>query len=416
MARILIATTPALPLARRLVERGHEVRWYTSAHFRASVEASGASLVPLVAAAVHDLADPAVDRHLKARLAAGPAGGPGHVNAAMRAVFVDPAPAQLADCEHLLREEPADLLLTDSLFVAGPLLQERAGIVRAQYGESPLGLLSPDTAPYGMGLAPGRGPLARARNRLLNTLTTGVMFRDLNRHYDAIRARVGLPPVGGFFFANLLSPYLFMPSTVAAFEYPRRVLHPQVHFVGPLLPPPLADAPLPPWWAEVEAATCPVVVVTQGTVATDPAQLLAPALTALAGEDALVVATTGGAVGGGLTPDQVPANARLAPFVPFDRLLPRAAALVTNGGYGGVQMALAHGVPLVVGGPARTSRRWRRASPGPARGSTCGPARPPPSRCGRRCAGSWASRASGRGRVTSRGRSRATTPPARPPP
>ena len=63
----------------------------------------------------------------------------------------------------------------------------------------------------------------------------------------------------------------------------------------------------------------------------------------------LVVATTGG-------PDPeplragLPANARLERFIPHDRLLPHVDVMVTNGGYGGVQQALANGVPLVVAG------------------------------------------------------------------
>ena len=63
----------------------------------------------------------------------------------------------------------------------------------------------------------------------------------------------------------------------------------------------------------------------------------------------LVVATTGG-------PDPaplrrgVPPNVRLERFIPHDVLLPHVDAMVTNGGYGGVQQALAHGVPLVVAG------------------------------------------------------------------
>jgi UDP:flavonoid glycosyltransferase YjiC (YdhE family) len=36
--------------------------------------------------------------------------------------------------------------------------------------------------------------------------------------------------------------------------------------------------------------------------------------------------------------------------VPFGALLPHVAAMVTNGGYGGVQFALSNGVPLVVAG------------------------------------------------------------------
>ena len=45
-----------------------------------------------------------------------------------------------------------------------------------------------------------------------------------------------------------------------------------------------------------------------------------------------------------------PTNVRLERFIPHDVLLPHVDVMVTNGGYGGVQQALAHGVPLVVAG------------------------------------------------------------------
>jgi UDP:flavonoid glycosyltransferase YjiC (YdhE family) len=46
----------------------------------------------------------------------------------------------------------------------------------------------------------------------------------------------------------------------------------------------------------------------------------------------------------------LPANARVAEYIPYDLLLPRIDAVVTNGGFGGVQRAIAHGLPLVVAG------------------------------------------------------------------
>ena len=52
MARFLIATysaaghvAPAEPIARELVARGHEVHWYTGAHHRDRVSATGAVFV-----------------------------------------------------------------------------------------------------------------------------------------------------------------------------------------------------------------------------------------------------------------------------------------------------------------------------------------------------------------------------------
>ncbi|MCU1679768.1 MAG: glycosyltransferase, family [Amycolatopsis sp.] len=46
----------------------------------------------------------------------------------------------------------------------------------------------------------------------------------------------------------------------------------------------------------------------------------------------------------------VPANARVADFIPFAELLPHTSVLVSNGGFGGVQQALRHGVPMVLAG------------------------------------------------------------------
>ena len=93
-----------------------------------------------------------------------------------------------------------------------------------------------------------------------------------------------------------------------------------------------------------------MVHVTQGTLDNaDLGRLLLLTVAALARDDVLVVATTGG-------PDPeplragLPENARLERFIPHDLLLPHVDAMVTNGGYGGVQQALAHGVPLVVAG------------------------------------------------------------------
>jgi UDP:flavonoid glycosyltransferase YjiC (YdhE family) len=87
--------------------------------------------------------------------------------------------------------------------------------------------------------------------------------------------------------------------------------------------------------------------VTQGTIANlDFADLIEPTLQALAEFPGLVVAATGRA--GGVR--DVPENARVAEFIPFDELLQHADVLVTNGGFGAVQQALRHGVPMVAAG------------------------------------------------------------------
>jgi UDP:flavonoid glycosyltransferase YjiC (YdhE family) len=49
-------------------------------------------------------------------------------------------------------------------------------------------------------------------------------------------------------------------------------------------------------------------------------------------------------------PGSLPPNARVEPYIPFGQLMPHVDVMITNGGYGGVQFALAHGVPLVMAG------------------------------------------------------------------
>jgi UDP:flavonoid glycosyltransferase YjiC (YdhE family) len=89
--------------------------------------------------------------------------------------------------------------------------------------------------------------------------------------------------------------------------------------------------------------------VSQGTIDNkDFGRLIRPTLEALAGRDVLVVAATGGRpvaeVG------ELPDNARVAEFLPYDQLLPKTDVFVTNAGYGGTQYALSHGVPIVAAG------------------------------------------------------------------
>jgi UDP:flavonoid glycosyltransferase YjiC (YdhE family) len=147
----------------------------------------------------------------------------------------------------------------------------------------------------------------------------------------------------------LLSQYLFLAPGVPTFEYPRNDLPPQVHYVGALLPDPPDQFVPPAWWEEVVRKQRPVVLVTQGTVATDSAELIRPAIQGLADQEMLVIAA-GVANPAQLGIDPLPANVRIEAFVPFKPLLPHVDVYITNGGFGGVQYALAHGVPIIAAG------------------------------------------------------------------
>jgi UDP:flavonoid glycosyltransferase YjiC (YdhE family) len=77
-------------------------------------------------------------------------------------------------------------------------------------------------------------------------------------------------------------------------------------------------------------------------------------LKGLSGRDLFVVATTGGADPAVL--GEPPANAVVEKFVPFSALLPHVDVMVSNGGFGAVQLAIANGVPMVVAGTSEDKK------------------------------------------------------------
>jgi MGT family glycosyltransferase len=343
--RILTATVPLTghvqpmrPIVRALVDRGHRVTWYGAKKFERAITDAGATYAPMCSAPDWD--DDRVEEALPALRGQR---GLARVRTQLFEMFIAPMRAQLADLRAL---GPHDAILADQAHLGAALYAEITQTPWVGLGISALVIPSKDLAPFGTARRPGDPPIV---NRFLYWLVNRVLFRSINRSYRAERLAAGVSDRGTYF--DVLSPDLFLQPTVRSFEYPRSDLPSQVRFIGPIVPR-VKDAVLPIWWNDVVAARAsgtPVVLVTQGTLATAPRELVGPALTALEHMDVLVVATTPA------TPSDVgrrawPANARVAPFVPYDALLPLAQVMVTNGGYGGVQMALARGVPLVVAG------------------------------------------------------------------
>ncbi len=353
MSRFLFTTMPAtghvapkLPIAHELAARGHDVHWYTGAAYRSQVQAVGAVHHPIRSA--EDFGGQTIGEAFPELLGLT---GLAMVRRAFERVFIDNAVGMFEDCQAILAQHPVDAILSEPLFVAARWLTEHGGPPWATLGETMLGLYSRDSAPFGPGLAPMRGGVGRLRNLAMNAAHRRVLMAGVTEHYERARQQVGLPRLGRSFIDTFASPYLYLQSTVPSFEYPRRDLPEQLHFFGPLLPQTDVRGPLPEWWSELKDDRR-VVLVTQGTVATDPRHLLIPTIEALAAEPALVVVTTGGPVGELLDalPGPLPANVRVEQFVPYAQLMPHVDVLVTNGGYGTVQQALAHGVPIVVAG------------------------------------------------------------------
>jgi MGT family glycosyltransferase len=351
VARYLLAAsplaghvTPMLTVATDLRRRGHDVTLVTGPSFHDAVTRRGVQAV--------DLPDDARPRPVNGASTAKP--GSSLIGlwqsgrADMRSVFVAPMAAQYRVLREQLSARDADAVIVDVAFTGAlPLLLsgERRPPV-AVCGVSPLMLSSDDTPPFGLGWQPKPG----FDYRRMNWFVQHVLFADVQARMNATLRAVGAPPSPVFLTDWPTLADRVLQFTVASAEYHRSDLPPSVVFTGPPVADPAEGDPHATWTSRTSKARR-TIHVTQGTWDNlDHGQLIRPTLTALAGrDDLLVIATTG-------LPEQpafdgvVPDNAYVTDYIPYASLLPHVDVMITNGGYGGVQHALRHGIPLIVAG------------------------------------------------------------------
>lgn len=298
---------PGLPIARELVQRGHDVRWYATPRFQKAIEATGARFVPVRHAMPLD------EERIGEMFPQRPAEGIAQIRFDVENIFVNVIPGMLRDLEEEMEREPADVIVGDNASAVCGIVHERLGIPWAVYGIQPLPMTSRDTAPFGLGLMPSTTALGRLRNRALDWLFNRVIFRRANARNAQIRRELAVKPLDRSLFDFALDCDLYLQGTVPSFEYPRTDMPPQVRFIGATIPPAPADWQRPAWWGEL--AHLRVVLVTQGTINNDYDQLIRPAIRALANEDVYVVVTTGSKA-----PEEVrmelPANVRVERYIP----------------------------------------------------------------------------------------------------
>ena len=342
---------PMLTIGRHLVHAGHQVRMLTGSRFAEVVTAAGIEHLALEAPADYD------DRNVQGAFPGGEElSGVRRLRFDLESNFVRVMPAQYLGIRAAMSAGPVDAVLAETAFTGIlPLLLETEGTRPPVLicGVLPLTLSSGDTAPFGLGLAPSTSPLGRLRNTTLNTLVSKVMFRGAQKLTQQLLSELGVAKLSCFVMEGYSLADGVLQLTAPGFEYPRSDLRTPVQCVGAVLPtrstmPGSFEKPC--WWTDLDGGR-PVVHVTQGTIANaDLEALILPTLRALADQDVLVVATTGDEKSAERLRATAPANARISAFLPYDELLPKVDVMITNGGYGGVQFALAHGVPLIVAG------------------------------------------------------------------
>lgn len=367
---ILVAAVPIIghfevmrAIAADLVIRGFNVSFLTASCFRSRVEPTGCRFVSLDGVADfdwdhHEQVVPTMNHQaLREQFCSSPRAG---VNYALVTFVLAQMASQFESVQKFLTKayssypEELVIMLQDLFFMGAlpPLLGARglkpAGLI--SMGICPLMISSIDTAPFNMALPPDSSEEGRRRNAILNEEAQTVLYGPSQEAFVTKVKELGGTDTSLFVFdAPCIKSDLFLQLSIHQLEYPRSDAPKTLRFIGALPPGRREAMPLPEWWDEIVRHEKKLVVVTQGTVANDPSELILPTIDALASRVGVTVVTTlvrGEAIAN-FTP---PPNVRIAKWIPYDQLFKYTDCVVSNGGFGTIQQALVVGVPLVLAG------------------------------------------------------------------
>jgi MGT family glycosyltransferase len=332
MARVLVYTAPGsghayppIATAIALQERGHDVSVRTESRSVGAISRLGFSAAPI---------DPRIEalplEDWRTRTSIGAL-----VSACD--TFAKRARYEIPYLQAAIEAQRPDLIWVDTNAWGAAVVAEASGVPWAHYMPHPHPGPARGVPAFGPGFAPSTSPLARLRDTAMTTLKP-LAFHSFMRSHNRHRAALGLPALSGIEDHYLAAPLLIQFSA-EPFEYPRE-WPANVRLVGPALWEP--PGPEPEWLAAEER---PVILVTASTEFQDDAELIRGALEAFADLPYAVIATSAAHDPGDF---DVPANARVERHLPHRPILRRAAVVISHGGMGTTQKALAAGVPVCV--------------------------------------------------------------------
>lgn len=326
-----------LPLARRLVARGHDVRFLGNRSQRASIETAGCSFSPFQRAPNIDSAAPdglLDDWRPRSLLATS-------------AIYRDnlmfgPAPLFAEDVLATVRRDRPDAVLVDYMLLGAVAAAEATGLPAAAYWHTAYATPEVDVPVFGLGRGLPRGlpgRLAQRAARIVNGSWWNRSLPSLNR----TRAGLGLPALDSVFEQfDRLDRVLVMTSASFDFAALSRAHTPSnVSYVGPQLD--LSSLPLGERAAGDDGGA-PYVLASLSTTYQAQQSLLQRTVRALGRLPVRALVTTGPAV---TLEGPAPANVEVAEWASHAEALPRAALVLCHAGHGTVAKSLAHGVPLV---------------------------------------------------------------------
>ncbi|KAH8763871.1 glycosyltransferase family 1 protein [Hyaloscypha finlandica] len=352
---------PIATISKGLIECGYEVTIYTGSTYREKTEVIGASFLPFPGKAdwTERSLFMAIPQEKHKDFFQPP--GPGFNATVWEHMQVGMIPDQHAGIQKFLQEaneENREVIILHECTFWGALPSLMGSGMRPlgviSVGIQPLALSSPEVPPFGSGLKYDPTPESHERNAAaIKELFQGAYSVPDEKFQKVVESLGGTTSRYHVLDAQVQLPDRYIQLCVPGLEYPRSEFPKGFQFAGGL---PKGRHRLtsstkveyPEWWGEVTRTKKPVVVVCGGTTINIPYQnLIIPTMQGLANEDVIVVVSLG-CSGAKLPPEvSIPENSRVIDYFPYDELFPYADVFVNHGGYGGLQHAMNHGLPVV---------------------------------------------------------------------
>jgi MGT family glycosyltransferase len=338
---------PLTELAVYLKGRGHDVRWYAGRTFEKKLSRLGIHHYPFEKA--REINQFNIDEFFPERTKL-KAGVP-KLKFDLKYFFVYRAPEYFEDIRQIHQSFSFNLMICDSAFTGGPIVNNKLKIPVISVGIMPLTQSSKDLAPYGMGLTPDKTFIGKIKQGMLRSVAKKLLFNESRVEFNKILASFDIAPYEEMLFdIPVFHSDALLQSGVPGFEYERSDLGHKVKFVGALKTYKYPDKETREigWLHRLEGKK--VILVSQGTFESDHTKLLIPTLEAFKGSEYIVLVATGYHHTEALKSQYPQENIIIEDFMDFDVVMPRADVYVTNGGYGGTLLSIEHELPMVAAG------------------------------------------------------------------
>ena len=340
---------PMTGVAMRLKDRGHDVRWYTGPVLGSKLQGMGIPLLPFQRAIEHraDNLNELYPERAKLK-------GPRAIGFDAEKIFASNVSNFFEDIRELGQTFEFDVVVADSTMFIHRFVSHLLGKPMVNFVVMPNMESDPKVPPLFFGFRPPHNVVEKAVQAAAGALSKNVILRPAGLSYRRQLAVYGqsAPRKGKL----VDEPYRCSDATIQtgpeSLDFPRRHVNPRVHYVGALLPHRAPGAAgtsgeAEPWPRSYKST----LVITQGTIDNlDHNKLIVPALEALRDMDALLIVATGGRGTAGLQARYPQPNIVVRDYVDFAQVFEFTDVFITNGGFGGVQLSLSKGVPLVVSG------------------------------------------------------------------